>query len=69
MKVQLYSKFSKNKIWKKLKFPSSMRNGRFHPPKYTFKKWECCTPILPKCQAHLHETKKKLKKNAKTINK
>jgi hypothetical protein len=25
----------------------------------SFKKWECCTPILPKCQGHLHNTKKK----------
>jgi hypothetical protein len=33
MKVQVYSKFSKNQIWKKMKSPSSMRNGRFHPPK------------------------------------
>jgi hypothetical protein len=33
MKVHVYSKFSKNKIWKKMKSPSSMRNGRFHPPK------------------------------------
>jgi hypothetical protein len=34
MKVQVYSKFSKNKIWKKMKSPSSMRNGRFHPLKW-----------------------------------
>jgi hypothetical protein len=33
MKVQMYSKFGKNKIWKKMKSPSSMKNGRFHPPK------------------------------------
>jgi hypothetical protein len=33
MKVQVYYKFGKNKIWKKMKPPSSMRNGRFHPPK------------------------------------
>jgi hypothetical protein len=37
MKVHVYSKFSKNKIWKKMKSPSSMRNGRFHPPKCTGK--------------------------------
>jgi hypothetical protein len=30
MKVQVYYKFSKNKIWKKMKSPSSMRNGIFH---------------------------------------
>jgi hypothetical protein len=33
MKVQVYSKFSKNKIRKQMKSPSSMKNGRFHPPK------------------------------------
>jgi hypothetical protein len=37
MKVQVYSKFSKNKIWKKMKSPSSMRNGRFDTPKYRVK--------------------------------
>jgi hypothetical protein len=42
----------------KIKSPSS-KNGRFHPPKFRgkVKKWECCTPILPKCQAHPHNTK------------
>jgi hypothetical protein len=29
IEVQVYSK-----IWKKLKSPCSMREGRFHPPKY-----------------------------------
>jgi hypothetical protein len=33
MKVQVYSKFSKNKIWKKMKSLSSMKNGRFDTPK------------------------------------
>jgi hypothetical protein len=33
MKVQVYSKFMKNKIWKKMKSPSSMRNGRFPFPR------------------------------------
>jgi hypothetical protein len=33
MKVQLYSKFSKNKICKKVKSPISMRNGRFNTSK------------------------------------
>jgi hypothetical protein len=32
MKVQVYFKFSKNITSKKMKSPSSMRNGRFHPP-------------------------------------
>jgi hypothetical protein len=32
-----------------------------------FKKWECCTPILPKCQAHpqLPQKTKKIQKNSK----
>jgi hypothetical protein len=29
----VYSKFFLNKIWKKIKSPSSMRNGRFNPLK------------------------------------
>jgi hypothetical protein len=33
MKVLVYSSVSKNKFWKKMKSPSSMRNGRFHPSK------------------------------------
>jgi hypothetical protein len=33
MKVQVYSNFRKNKIWKKIKSPSSMRNGRFNTSK------------------------------------
>jgi hypothetical protein len=32
MKVHVYSNFSKNKIWKNLKYPCSMREGRFHLP-------------------------------------
>jgi hypothetical protein len=32
MKILMYSNFSK-RIWKKMKSSSSMRNGRFHPPK------------------------------------
>jgi hypothetical protein len=34
MKVQVYSKFGKNKISKKVKPPNSMRNGRFDTCKY-----------------------------------
>jgi hypothetical protein len=34
MKVLVSSNFSKDKIWKKMKSPSSMRNERFHPSKY-----------------------------------
>jgi hypothetical protein len=33
MKVLVYSNFGQ-KNWKKMKFPSSMRNGNFHPSKY-----------------------------------
>jgi hypothetical protein len=33
MKVQLYSKFNKNKIPKKIKSPNFMRNGRLHTSK------------------------------------
>ena len=48
MKVLEYFNFSKKGL--KKKSPSSMRNGRFHPPKCRGKlqKWDCCTPILPK---------------------
>jgi hypothetical protein len=35
-KVQRYSNFSQ-KNGKKMKSPSSMKNGRFHPPKYRVK--------------------------------
>jgi hypothetical protein len=37
MKVVVYFDFSKGKFWEKMNFPSSMRNGRFHPLKYTDK--------------------------------
>jgi hypothetical protein len=33
MKVQMFSNFSKNKILKKMKSPSFMRNGRFYTSK------------------------------------
>jgi hypothetical protein len=33
MKVQVYSKFRKNKISKKVKSPNFMRNGRFDTSK------------------------------------
>jgi hypothetical protein len=36
----------------------------------SFKKWECCTPILPKCQVDPHNTKEKeVKENAKIAKK
>jgi hypothetical protein len=31
----------------------------------SFKKWDCCTHILPKCEAHPHNTKKKWEKMSK----
>jgi hypothetical protein len=34
MKVQVYSKFFLNKIWKKVKSPISIRNGRLNTSKY-----------------------------------
>jgi hypothetical protein len=34
MKVLVSSKFNKKKNWKKLKSPSSMKNGRFNTSKY-----------------------------------
>jgi hypothetical protein len=34
MKVLVYYSFRKYKIWKKMKSPSSMKNGRFHPSRY-----------------------------------
>jgi hypothetical protein len=50
VKVHMYSKFRKTKIWKKMKSLISMRNGRFNTSKCrgraSFKKWGYCTPIL-----------------------
>ena len=34
MKVQVYSNFSKKNLWKKIKSPSFIKNGRFYPPNY-----------------------------------
>jgi hypothetical protein len=48
MKVYVYSKFRKNKIWKKVKSPISMRNGRFYTSKCSFKKWGCCRCTPPR---------------------
>jgi hypothetical protein len=45
-----------------MKSPSSMRNGRFltlPSIRASFKKWGCCTPILPKCQEVPHNSKQK----------
>jgi hypothetical protein len=55
MKVQVWTKFSKNKLWKKLKSPLSVNFWRISTSKCRDKlqKWGCCTPILPKALAHL----------------
>jgi hypothetical protein len=47
----VYSKFSKNKIWKKMKSPISMKDGTFNTSKCRGK-LQCCTSILPKALAH-----------------
>jgi hypothetical protein len=64
MKVQMYSKFGKNKIWKKMKSPSSMKNGRFHPPKCRGKLQKMGvlyihSPKIPGPSKLPHNTKKK----------
>jgi hypothetical protein len=63
MEVQAYSKFSKNKIWKKVKSPISMRNGIFNTSKCRGKlqTMGCCAPILPKALAHFPNFSKKIK--------
>ena len=40
MKVMVCSNFSKTFFGKKMKFPNSMRNARFHPPKCRGKVWK-----------------------------
>jgi hypothetical protein len=60
MKVQVYSKFRKNKIPKKIKSPNIMRNGRFDTSKCRGKLEKMgvlCAPILPKCQEVPHNSK------------
>jgi hypothetical protein len=54
MMVLVYSNFSKEN-WKKMKSPSSMKNGRFHPPKCMGKVQKMGALFIhsPKCQAHL----------------
>jgi hypothetical protein len=42
-----------------VKSPISMRNGRFNTSKCSFKKWGCCTPILPKALAYFPTSQKK----------
>jgi hypothetical protein len=67
MKVQVYSKFRKNKNWKKIKSSSSMRNGRIHPTKYRgkFHKMGWCRGIPSKSQAFAtYFWEKKIEKRA-----
>jgi hypothetical protein len=72
VKLQVYSKFRKKKISKKVNSLNSMRNGRFDTSKLggSLKKWVYCAPILPKALAHspkLHQKNvfliKKINKN------
>jgi hypothetical protein len=65
MKIHVYSNFSK-KIWKwNLQAPWGMEDFTLPNVGVGFKKWRSCTPILPKCQAHPHNTQKKWKKMKK----
>jgi hypothetical protein len=67
MKVQVYSDFRKNKIWKKTKSSSSMRNGRFYTPKCGGKvhKIGVLYTHFAKCQGHPQRTPQRIKKTKK----
>jgi hypothetical protein len=56
MKVLVYSNFSKKKLKKKWNLQNSwgMEDFTFLNIGARFKKWEGCTAILPKYQAHPH---------------
>jgi hypothetical protein len=71
IKVQVYSKFKINEIWKNVKSPISMGNGNLTLPNLgaSFKKWGCSIPILPKAMAHSPNFKKKNSKNSKKFKK
>jgi hypothetical protein len=67
MKVQVYSKFRKNKVWKKIKSPKSMRDGRFNTSKCRGKLQKMgvlCThpPKQPRPLQHARAFKKFFKK-------
>jgi hypothetical protein len=62
MKVQVYSKFSKNKIPKKVKSPNSMWNGRFDTSKCRGKLEKMGAPCTHSPQMP-RSTKKKIQKN------
>jgi hypothetical protein len=63
MKVQVYSKFRKIKFEKKwnLQSPWGMEHLTLPSVGASFKKWGCCTPILPKALAHSPKLSKKIK--------
>jgi hypothetical protein len=74
MKVVAYSNFRKKAFWKKMKSPSSMRNGRFHPSKCRGKvqKMEVLYTHSPKIQGqspNFLTTPKKKKVNQKIAKK
>jgi hypothetical protein len=60
MKVQVYSKFRKNIIWKKVKSPISMRNGTFNTSKCRGKlqKIEVLYTHSPKSPGPFHKLSK-----------
>jgi hypothetical protein len=73
MKFQVYFKFSKNKIWKKLNLqaPGGMEDLTIPRIGAKFKKWRCCIHTPKEAQALAHErafkkkfSKKKLEKKA-----
>ena len=70
MKVQVYFNFNQ-KNWKNMKFPSSMRNGRFHPPKYRSKiqKMGVLYTHSPKMPGPSPNTKTKILKKPKKLEK
>jgi hypothetical protein len=74
MNVLVYSNFSKRKIWKKMKSPSSMRNGRIHPPKCRGKVQKMGvlyihSPKMPSPSPNFLTTPKKILKKTKKMKK
>jgi hypothetical protein len=70
MKVLMYSNFSKKLLKEKMKSPSSMRNGRFHPSKCKGKvqKMGVVYTHSPKMSSPSPNILRKLKKNSKNSN-
>jgi hypothetical protein len=67
MKVQVYSKFSKNKIWKIMKSPSSMTNGRFDTLKCRGKVQKMGVLYTPSKKSKPLQHARAFKKNSKKI--